>query len=198
MKKFDGINDSVLFELWKCKDPDAETEFIERYRKYSVGLACSLLEDFGNVSTSEKDDLVSIGLFSLFVALEKFRGDGNKFYPYWRRIATNRMMDDIKANSFSYMVRETNRRRPFVRYDDDATMAMGFESSGINEDEEFLKEDLITTLTNLKISSREQSMFLLYVAGYSLNELALLFDTTYSKARRQIEAIKAKLKEYFV
>ena len=200
MKKFNGVSDSTLFELWKKKDVDAENEFIERYREFSVGLADSLLEDFKNVTNAEKDDLVGIGLFSLFVALEKFQGKGKIFYPYWKKIATNRMMDEIKANSYSYLVRDTPRKRPFVYFNDDAVEAMGFECSGLNTDEAFVRDELIYLISReeLDIPLRDQHMFLLYIDGYNYAELALIFNTPYGTVRGRIERIKRKMKKYFV
>lgn len=198
MKKFKGVSDVDLFFLWKKKDPDAEAELIERYRAFSVGLADQLLDEFKNVTKSEKDDLIGIGLYCLFIALKRFRG-GKYFYPYWEKIAKHRMMDDIKENSYSFqnMNIAAVLYRPFFRFDEEVD-STGF-SSGLPDDRLFVWNQLISILSieKLKLKDEDKEMFLLYVQGYRYDEIAGICNKSYSTVWNRITKVKEKLNKIF-
>lgn len=191
MKKFIGIKDSELFHLWKENHPDAESEFIERYRHHSYDLAERLLIEFKNVTKAEIDDLMNVGLYAMFIALNSYRGHGS-FIAYWEKIAEHKMMNEIKENSYSYQNKIKDKHIPFVSYNDDILF---FESSGVPHEKTFIRNDLINLLEDksLKIKPEDRRLFLLYVDGYSIAELSLMFDMSYNTIRYKIKKIKDKV-----
>lgn len=194
MKKFNGVDDREIIRLWLKGDLDAEQELVFRYRRFSMALAKEVITDFKDVSAADYEDLVSIGLFSLFLIIKKFDFSG-AFFPYWKKVATHRMMDEIKANSISYNLKEMlSGRGAAVHYVDEKA---AFFSAGVMYEKDALRQDLLLMLENpgLKVSKSDAQMFMLYVDGYEIKQIALIFDCSYSKASRSIRITKAKLKD---
>lgn len=193
MKKFDGMTDSYIFSLWKHGDTDAEVELIQRYKEYSRHLAIKLLDDFRGATTVELDELISDGLFCLYLTYSKFKGKG-PLYPYWNKIAFHKMMDDIKYYSPSFQSKSGGLNNGIISSSGDSEV---FVSLSANSEASFLRNELITILEKeeLHIKQEDRHLFLLFVDGYSYKELAMLYHRKYSTIRKKIIAIQKKLKD---
>lgn len=194
MNKFKGMSDTNLFMLYKEHDPDAEAEFVERYRAHSIVLAKSLLAEFRKASYAELDDLIGIGLFALYIALSKFDISGD-FYPYWKEIATHKMMDEIKATSYSYIIKSALFYKPFRSFSEDYNSP--FEYSGVLSDSTFIDNEIKSILNNPNnnISKKEKTSFSLYLKGYTISEIAKMEKCSYSTSYKRIERVRNKLKD---
>lgn len=197
MKKFEGTSDSELFSLWKNGSRDAELEFIERYRKHSHSLALELWRKFKNVTTVEVEDLENVGLFSLYVALTNFRKNYRNFYNFWRKIATHKMMDDVKDNSITIDESRLARRSFFSSYNDNYVGDRYIIENGIDSDKAFYMQRVYDIISDPKFDFPKNALkvFKLYLASFSLGEIASICNLSYSNVKRIITITKRKLKD---
>ena len=193
-KNLDILSDAELICLYKDGDETAESILVYRYRGFSFILARAMYESYGAKFYLDVDDLSSIALFSLFVAIDKF--DGKKpFYPYWKKVAQHQMMKHINDASSFY--------KNILLASTDGYLTNGSPIvTAFSSDNSFEKNDLYERVTeylsrpDTKVSEDELNVFLLYLDGYSIPEMVELTGFNYSKVRRTLNKIRKKLKNF--
>ncbi|MCR4911347.1 MAG: sigma-70 family RNA polymerase sigma factor [Bacilli bacterium] len=165
----------------------AEFTLINRYRGFSYILAKELLSDCNYSSLIDMDDLISIGLADVFVAIKTYTATG-RFKVYWRRIAKNDMVSHIR-NIITHFgmftnILDDNRVTSFSSDDND-------HSSDVYDQ---VLEFLNNPINNIKKSDKE--MFLMYVDGFEFEEIAKEFNVSYHWCNRRIVLIRKKLINY--
>ena len=165
----------------------AEFALINRYRGFSYILAKQLLEDCSYSELIDLDDLISIGLTDIFVAIQTYKLNG-KFKNYWTRIAKNDMKKHIS---------EITKHFGMFSQLWDESMVTSF-SNGSDDNGQLLYEDIVKFLEDPEncISKRDKDMFLMYVEGYDFEELSEEFGIAYLYVNRKITRIRKKLINY--
>ena len=189
LSKFHGRDDDdLVFEYKKTHQEDLENELIARYKNNSKLLAASLFNKFKFLYQVEYDDLYCILLGSLFTAIRGFDIGKVDFYHYWKSSAINEANKYIASFSFNETELIDNpklvRKEHYLRQKLDVSMddyLLQFELDEILSDEKngFLKEDV--------------DMFRLYLAGYTIKEIAQITKKTYHRVHFHIKEMKSKI-----
>lgn len=123
-------------------------------------------------------------------ALELFESDFG-FYSFWKSIALRDMSEEIKSNSIRLgsngMFSDTSVGE---ENDLDLLVAEGEDvSSEINK--VTITDQVLNVLYNPvhKISERDAGMFLLYINGYSLNEISQQYSLKYANVWQRIKRV---------
>ena len=193
ISKYLNITDNELVLLYKkSRNDDVEYELIFRYQRNAKRLAKELYDKFNFLYQVEYDDLYCICLGALFTAIRSFDDNSINFYTYWKAAATN--------EATSYVSKFTNIHKS--RIDDYFNYEQGIYHSGYlkektqNSDEDFLSmfelEEILSNPKN-KFSKVDIDVFRLYLAGYSINDIVTLQNSTYSKVRYRIDNVRRKL-----
>lgn len=192
--------DLQLISKYKNGDIGAFNELVRRYVKHSKFLANRILKEFKETSTAEYHDLVSIGLNTVFISIKSYSMEGG-FYYYWKKIAMQKMMEEVKNLSYSYL------------YESDLAPISIDELAGKNYLLASTKESIDTfdniLLEKVKILLKDKwrgfrkcdiEMFLMYLDGFSYYEIGEKYNMTYFACRKRVctvkEAIAKILKDY--
>lgn len=192
-EKFKDKSDNELVLLYKnSRNDDVEFEIIARYQRHAKKLAREQYNKFNFLYQVEYDDLYCICLSALFNAIRSFDDDSINFYSYWKTAAIN--------EATSYVSKFTNihksRIDDYLNYEQGICMSGYLKEKTQNTDEDYLSSiDLENVLSNPKnkFSKTDVDVFRLYLAGYSINDIAALINSTYSKERYRIDNIRRKL-----
>jgi len=140
---------------------------------------------------AEIDDLLQLVFVNVFQSIRKFRGDA-AFSTWLFRVTINVARQEIRGRA---------RRRHHEHPADDATPKALAPSRSSPEVDLATREQIYEILSRL--SDKKRETFVLYVyQGYSLEEIAELYDTSIStvgsrlqSARREIQAfVKGRLR----
>ena len=191
-QNLDTLTDAELISLYKDGDETAESILVYRYRGFSFMRAKAMYESYGSKFYLEVDELSSIALCALFVAMEKYDGK-MVFYPYWKKIATNHIVKHINDVAAFYKNIMISRDENYLSNESGLE---GSFSSGDEMELSALRDQIINYLTSptSKIKREELDIFLYYLDGYRLQEISELTGLTYHKIRRVVDKIKKKLK----
>lgn len=189
IQKYHGrIDDDLVFEYKKTHQEDLENELIARYKKNSKVLAASLFNKFKFLYQVEYDDLYCILLGSLFTAIRGFDIGKVDFYHYWKSSAINEANKYIASFSLSEIqlidAPVTKRKEHYLRQKvdlstDDYLFQFELDDILTNEKNGFVKDDV--------------DMFRLYLAGYTIKEIARLTKKTYHCVHFHIKEMKSKI-----
>ena len=191
--KYKENPDNELVLLYKKNhNDDLEFELISRYQRNSKKLAKELYDKFNFLYQVEYDDLYCICLGALFTAIRSFNDDSVNFYTYWKAAATN--------EATSYVSKFTNihksRIDDYLNYEQGIILSGYLKEKAQNTDEDYLSnfelEDILSNPKN-KFSKKDVDVFHLYLAGYSINDIVKLLNSTYSKVRYRIDNVRRKL-----
>ena len=165
-------NEELVRLYKKSNNIDASNELVRRFTIASRKEAGALKRIFWDVTTAEYDDLVSIGLTSLMVALENYNYKGS-FYVYWQVIAKHNMKEHVKENSLSISGFKTyiGRQEGLTSYEEEMIIACNYKLDKISVDM-FRKH---------------------YFFEESINEIATKYEKKYHTVRNRIEKIKEKI-----
>ena len=199
LSKFESVREEELVLKYKeCRDDDIEMELIERYKIHSKKLASELFINFKFVYQVEYEDLFSIALANLFVAIKSFK-ENLSFFKLWKRIATN----DIKiyvttlpllVNHRSPRYLSTSRDKDFV----DSVMVIA--SPTIEDNDPFLSSEIERFIREDKkhFKDTDVDIYILLVSGFTVMDIAKSTGLKYHYVRARINVIKDKIQKYFV
>lgn len=191
MNNFTRLSDEILVCLYQDGDDDAQNELIKRFQIDSKILAAEMAENFKDVTLADVEELCSIGLYSVFVAMRKYTPDKEgTFRKYWKVVATNGMMKWIKENSPSYIA----KRRIIVAKSRYANEEF-FVSSPITEEHDFMVQqinDIFSNSPNL-FENGDKELFFDFINGYSYKEICTRRNRSYRYVRNRMEKIRVIL-----
>ena len=199
MLKFKGVRDEPLILKYKeNRDDDIEIELIERYKIHSRKLASELYQNFKFVFQVEYEDLYSIALANLFVAIKYFRKDLS-FFKLWKKVATN----EIKIYVSSLPLLKYQSSSDFILTSRDKDMnesSMILASPSLEESTIDLSSDIEKMiLRNSNVFKKEDvDIYILYISGYSYLDIANITGLKYHYVRSRVVLIREQIKKYFV
>lgn len=189
LKKFERFTDEMLVELLLCDDNDAQLELLERYRIYANEIGRRIYNQFKKSVNCDAEDLVLIALNCVFSAAKTYKKTGN-FKVYWSCVAENEVMDYVKNNSDTFLAKNQYK---FINYDELEDQYDYFSQ----------KEEKVSTLYDALVefvqsdsfdaSQDSKDMFILFMNGYTFEEIALRYNLPRHKVRYQIRVIKDKV-----
>ena len=166
---------------------------ISRYRRKARTLAYSLLSKFKQVTSATFDDLVAIGLNAVQTAMKNYNHQGS-FFSYWRNIALNLMMQEIKL--FSLSVITGSYIKP-VCYEDVEDFEPMLASPSLDEElsSELLYDKIIEILNDEenKISLTDKIAFIYYLDDFSFTEISRMMEISYYATRKKINRVREKV-----
>lgn len=192
IKKIDQMDDVTLVSFYVEGNKEAERELVNRYEKHSTKLAGFLLDDFKDNTRAEMEDLVSIGLYCLFVAIGVYNYS-SPLFPLWKRIARNAMMEEIKRNTTFFATAKGGVKKLYFNQFEEG---IGL-SSRENENEEDVYRLLqeIVDLPELGIKKEEKDVFFLNLEGYTVMEISKMLNLSYTTIRNRILRVRKKIQD---
>lgn len=196
LNKFKGVRDEQLVSQYKLsKDDDIESELIERYRIHSKKLAGEMYQNYRHVFQIEYDDIFQICLMNLFTAIKSFKIDMN-FFRLWKTIASNEIK--LYVTTLPLLKRESNIGIISTSRDlsnNDLVIASPYK----NESNIDLSSEVERILLKGKetFDPNDMDIFILFVAGYTITDIAKETGLKYHYVRSRINIIKDKMGKYF-
>ena len=167
---------------------------IKKYKYYSKGLVSELSNAY-EYAFLLKDDLISIGLEQVLVALKYYDNKGT-FFPYWQKIASREMKKLIEKSfvhlsnvSLDTEMTENGMTLHEVIVEDKN------EGTNVSLYDSFM--EIIKNKEN-KLSEEERFVLTHYLLGYSVNELAELCNCSKSKIYYLYKSSVKKIREILV
>lgn len=196
LNKFKGIRDEELVSQYKVsKDDDVESELIDRYRIHSKKLAGEMFQNYKHVFQIEYDDLFQICLMNLFTAIKSFKINMN-FFRFWKTISINEIK--LYVTTLPLLKIESNAGIISTSRDisgNDFVLASPSKAESnidlTSEVERILKKNKDTFDPN------DMDIFILFVAGYTITDIAKETGLKYHYVRSRINVIKDKMGKYF-
>lgn len=185
-------DDELVFEYKKTHNEDIENEIISRYQKNARLLAGLLFSKYKFLYQVEYDDIYSILLASLFPAIKRFNDDKDTFYHYWKTVATNEV--NLYVGNFS---QNHNQLIDGEKNTSDEPIFTGH----MRQKPEVFNDDFISTfnlddiLDNPKhnLNQQDADIFRLYLAGYSIYEIADMAKKPYNIIRYRISLVRRRI-----
>lgn len=185
-------DDELVFEYKKTHNEDIENEIISRYQKNARLLAGLLFSKYKFLYQVEYDDIYSILLASLFPAIKRFNDDKDTFYHYWKTVATNEV--NLYVGNFSH---NNNQLIDGEKNTSDEPFFVGH----MRQNPEVFNDDFISTfnlddiLDNPKhnLNQQDADIFRLYLAGYSIYEIADMAKKPYNIIRYRISLMRRRI-----
>lgn len=193
LSKFKSVRDEELVSKYKeSRDDDIEMELVERYRIHSKKLAGELFQNYKYVFQVEFDDLYSIALTNLFVAIRSFKHNAS-FFRLWKTIAIN----EIKLYVAKLPLLKIEGPISIVGSSRDNDFVLS--SSYNNQSDIDLTNEVEQIIIKNKDSfePKDKDIFILFVAGYSIMDIAKETGLKYHYVRSRILIIKDRLGKYF-
>ena len=200
INKYKLHSEKELISLWREQgNQGALAILLNRYQIYSVSIANDIMELFCYAPEIDYEELVHFGTAAFEAAIRNFNGVG-RFYPYWRIIARNTMIQEAK--------RMIDRSVPLTRFDIDSIylseryfyseISGTLASDNYEAGEDLLREEIESFLSDEKndISGRNQKMFSDYLDGYSIKDLATKYSLTYPTVKKIIDNIRTSLMKF--
>ena len=186
-----GKRDEDIIPLYFSGDDDAEKELVDRYHIHAKIVVGDLYHQFCKSCRIEFEDMMSISLYCLFIALTKYK-EGTNFYPYWKKITRNELYFYIKSNQIMYL------------YGQDSSMCVPFEeervfasSDKIDKKSELfgLVEDIkrVLEIDIYKFTDVDKQIMYLYLEGYSVDEISNIAQIKTYSVRRRLKKMKEKI-----
>lgn len=166
---------------------------INRYRRKAKTLASSLLLKFKSVSSATFDDLVAIGLNAVHIAMKNYNHQGS-FFAYWRLIASNMMMQEIKLFSLS-AITGSYIKPLFIDEVEEFDASIASPSLDEEMSKGFLYERVMEILNdeNNKIDLIDKIAFIYYLDEYSYTEISQILELSYYTTRQKISRVREKV-----
>ena len=187
------VMDRLLIKAYKEKGSDtALLILVERYRGFSFMLAETIKQAFGNKYYIEIDDLVSIGLTSVTIAVKKF--DGNSpFYPYWKQIAENNMNKHVQQEiNYHEFVRIMGDGIGYL----DSDVETSFGSSDTLDRESLIKQVIDYMSKQEGTKKIDLEIYRLYLDNVDVTSIAKILNLKYSYVRKKIKILREKVLNY--
>lgn len=192
-EKYQSKTDNELVLSYKKNhNDDVEFELISRYQRHARRLAKELYQKFNFLYQVEFDDLYCICLGALFSAIRSVDEYSINFYTYWKAAATNEATSYV--NKFTNI--HKSRIDDYFNYEQGVYQSGYFKEKSQNTDEDFMStfelEEILSNPKN-KFSKLDVDVFRLYLAGYTINEIVNLLNSTYNKVRYRINNVRRKI-----
>lgn len=180
----------------------AYSQLIEKYSAHSKLLANAILKTQPLKNNGYAfDDLVSIALYSVVIALKYYDIEtGNQFYPYWKEIAKKEIYDFINKNSYSGEARIFSNYLPLS----DACAPEGhisFEELVPSNDGYTLSEFISYDETSNRISEiaktfseTDRKILYMLIIGCEIKDIKDRLNISASKIYQSLRRIKRKIK----
>ena len=194
--KFKGVRDEELVNQYKIThDDDIELELVDRYRIHSKKLAGELYRNYRYVFQIEYEDIFSICLANLFTAIKSFKIEMN-FFRLWKTITTN----EIKLYVTTLPLLKLEKNFGLVSTSRDiSNNDLVLSSNAHNESNIDLSSEVEQILIQGKdkIDHNDMDIYILFVAGYSITDIAKETGLKYHYVRSRVLVIKDKMRKYF-
>ena len=197
MDDFKTTPDALLAIQAQNGDEEAARELCFRFKGHSIRLAKELSGPFGKLV--DISDLISVGLFSLALAIKNYSRAYSKdveryknaetfppFMPFWRKIAQRHMYSvindaieyqkNVKIMATSFI--SQNKTMEFGSYDDEKSEFM------IGEIKEWLDKKCP------QIKQNHKDMFIDYLNGLSITELSRKYRLSNATTKKHVESIR--------
>lgn len=195
LKKFENVRDEELVFLYKkSKDDDVEMELVLRYQIHSKKLASEQYHKFRYVFHVEYEDIYSLCMVSLFSSIKAFKRNGS-FFRFWKMLTINQINLYVSG-------------LPLLRFEGKSVVSTSRDNSQIltlaspihKEDSIDLSSDIERIIMQNKdnFDEKDRDIFILYVAGYSLTDIASETGLKYHYVYRRMKEIKRQIEKYFV
>lgn len=195
LKKFENVRDEELVFLYKkSKDDDVEMELVLRYQIHSKKLASEQYHKFRYVFQVEYEDIYSLCMVSLFSSIKAFKRNGS-FFRFWKMLTINQINLYVSG-------------LPLLRFEGNSVVSTSRDNSQIltlanpihKEDSIDLSSDIERIIMQNKdnFDEKDRDIFILYVAGYSLTDIASETGLKYHYVYRRMKEIKRQIEKYFV
>ncbi len=187
------LTDEALIKLTINGDTNAETCLIERYRNNVKITAAAYTANYiakQSLSSIEFDDLFQEGLTGLMSAIYSFQEDKNtSFRTYAEKCISNRILSVLKS-----CTRKKNTPPGGVVSLEDIEIPSTFspEDKVISDEQ---TEDIYSFLNN-ELSSLENSVIRLYLAGESYGKIALNLGITEKSVDNAVQRVRSKLRGF--
>ena len=198
-EKYHEVRDEQLVsEYKKQRNDDIELELVDRYKIHSRKLASELYRKYKPIFQIEYEDLYSIALANLFVAINSFKLEFS-FFKLWKRIATNEIKIYVTSMPLLYL----HTRTEYLSTSRDADLnesTLVIAAPSYDDHESVLSSEIEKMLSRDKrrVSQFDCDIYILVKAGYSITDIAKETGLKYHYVRSRIEAIKSKIEKYFV
>ena len=196
-KKFSSFSDDEIVLAYKNQiDDDLEAELMSRYKIHARKLAGELKHKFAFLYQVEYEDVYCIVSACVFVAVNSFKKGMKNFFKYWKNVATREVYNYVgqfttaECNSINELVTASNGEERNYFY------MMKQNESSLIEDYPLIS-DIVHVIEKDKkhFESIDKEVFYLYVEGYSLYEIAVTLNLTYSSVRRRVNKLKDKISD---
>lgn len=98
MDKNDSSEAELIFRVQKGNTLDF-AKLLDRYKRYSYALSDKYYNTV-NTGGVTKEELYTVCIESLMVAIKNFKGTGHMFYSYWKEVALRDMLKYLEKNSY--------------------------------------------------------------------------------------------------
>ena len=190
------MKDVELLALYReYEDLTAYKVLFERYIKYSKIIASEIVESFRFEFLLDFSELLQICLYAFCIAARNFKFDEVSFKAFWRKIATNEMMNAVYSEIAQHKF--ALRSQILEERSDNAFNHVNPHSfsSGVEGAEKILMEDINKFLFDPKNGIKEvyANIFLEYLDNQNIQYLASKYDISEKTARRKINDIRRKI-----
>ena len=185
-------DNDLVFEYKKTHNDDLEIEIISRYQKHAKLLAGLLFSKYKFLYQVEFDDIYSIVLSSVFTAIKSFSDKKETFLKYWKVAAINEV--NLYVGEFSQVKNRLIDKDKNTTEEPYMVSYMRETPTSMIDDYlyEFELEDILSDPKN-KLKEKDIDMFRLFLAGYSIYDIADLTHEPYNKVRYRIYIVKRKI-----
>ena len=190
--KFQNMKDDDLVLLYKeHKDDDVELELIERYRIHSRKLAGEFYRKFKFLYLLEYEDIYSIALSSLFVAIKTFTIGG--FFKYWKTFTTNELNCYVK----NFSVTKSDALLYSQLNAEEVPSGMILKQNTSQGEKISFSDEILDIVNDPKNEFKEvdREIMRLYVLGYRLVDIAIITNHLESFVRYHLKKIKNKISD---
>ena len=190
------MKDVELLALYReYEDLTAYKVLFERYIKSSKIIASEIVESFRFEFLLDFSELLQICLYAFCIAARNFKFDEVSFKAFWRKIATNEMMNAVYSEIAQHKF--ALRSQILEERSDNAFNHVNPHSfsSGVEGAEKILMEDINKFLFDPKNGIKEvyANIFLEYLDNQNIQYLASKYDISEKTARRKINDIRRKI-----
>ncbi len=191
LEKFHELRDETLVLMYKEKQSeDIELELISRYEIHSKKLASELFQKYRFLYQVEYDDLYCIILSQLFIAIGAMKVGNKSFYEYWKKLATH------EANRYASQFSIDDNCKIFsLDMFNPERLSFFCDSADYHNEALNMQSHLTILFENHfdKFDKKERDILVLYIAGYSMKEIAEETGLKYSTVRIRLSRIKDKI-----
>lgn len=192
------MKDVELLALYReYEDLTAYQVLFERYIKFSKIITSEIVESFRFEYTLDFGELTQVCLYAFCIATRNYKFEYEKvsFKAFWRKIATNEMMNavysEIAQHKFALRSQILEER---IDNAFEHNYPHSF-SSGVEGAEKMLMEDIERFLFDPKneIKETHANMFLEFLDNQNIQYLAKKYGLSNKTARRRINNIRKKI-----